>query len=273
MFMVVLVVFFIFGAAMGSFLNVVADRLPASQSIISPPSRCPGCHRRIASRDLIPIFSYLLLRGRCRYCDAVIPLRTLLVELVTAVLFALLFWYYGASWELAIVLVYCCIFIVLIVTDLERGILPNRIVYAGAAISLVIAVIGTVTGYEPSFISDTAGRIFKIWIADAALGGVAGFAVLFIIALIFRGGMGWGDVKLMGFIGIAVGFPLVFVALFLAVVCGGLIAIILVLAKVRGRKEAIPFGPFLALAAIATLIWGSGLLNWYLAASILSGHL
>ncbi len=263
------VLFFILGAAFGSFLNVVADRLISGQSLVNPPSHCPSCQRRIAYKDLIPIISFILLRGRCRNCGSSIPIRSVLVELFAAILFALLVWHYGITWELVIVLVYCCLFIALIIADIEKGILPNRLVYSGMIIALGISIIGTIFGYEPSFISDTNARLFRLWILEAALGGVAGFIILFIIALIFRGGMGWGDVKLAGFIGIATGYPLVFIAIFLAVVAGGLISVALVLAKIRGRKETIPFGPFLAVAAIATLVWGSQLLNWYLAASIL----
>ena len=265
-----LILFFVVGAVVGSFLNVVADRVPAGQSIISPPSHCPNCQRRIASRDLIPIFSYIWLKGRCRYCRFVIPIRSFLVELLTGILFAFLYWHYGLSWDLAIVIVFCCLFIILIVTDLETGILPNKIVYPGMILAFVFAGLGSIFRFMPSFIADVFPLFAGLWIANAAIGGVAGFVILLVIALIFRGGMGWGDVKLAGLIGLSVGFPLILVAIFLAVVTGGLAAIILLLLKIRRRKEAIPFGPFLALAAMLTLFWGSDLLYWYLKVSIFS---
>lgn len=263
-----LALFFLVGVAVGSFLNVVADRLSAGQSIISPPSHCPVCQRRIASRDLIPVFSYLWLKGRCRYCGATIPVRSLIVELCTGILFAFLYWHYGIGWELAIVIVYCCLFIILIVMDLEQGILPNKIVYPGMVIALIVTGLGSILGFEPSFTAGAIPRLFKLWIVNAAIGGAAGFIIFFVIALVFRGGMGWGDVKLGAFIGLVAGFPLIFVAIFLAVVSGGLVAMILLLSKTKRRKEAIPFGPFLALAAMATLFWGNDLLHWYLRASI-----
>ncbi len=252
---------------MGNFLNVVADRLSAGRSIISSLSYCPNCRRRIASRDLVPVLSYIWLKGRCRYCRTVIPVRFLIVDLCTGALFAFLYWHYGISWELAIVVVYCCLFVILIVTDLEHGILPNTIVYSGMIIALVFAGLGYLLGFEPSFSADTVPRLTKLWIANAAIGGGVGFVILFIIALIFRGGMGWGDVKLAGFIGFAAGFPLILIAIFLAVFGGGIVAGILLLLKVKRRKETIPFGPFLALAAMATLLWGKDLLYWYLKGS------
>jgi len=103
-----LILFFLIGIAVGSFLNVVADRLPAGQSIVTPPSYCTGCRRRIAFSDLVPVISYILLKGRCRYCGAVIPVRSLIVELATGILFVFLYWYYGTGWELAILIVYSC---------------------------------------------------------------------------------------------------------------------------------------------------------------------
>lgn len=254
-----LVLFFLLGAAVGSFLNVVADRLPAGKSIISPPSHCPNCQRKLSAKDMIPIFSYLWLRRRCRYCGATIPMRLFWVELGTAVLFTFLYWHYGLGWELTIVALYCCLFIALLVIDLEHGILPNKIVYPGMAIALIVAILGSIFGFEPRGVADSG---FGLGVVDAAIGGGIGLGLLLIPALIYRGGMGWGDIKLAGLIGLVTGFPLVFVAMFLAIVSGGLVAGVLLLLKLKGRKEAIAFGPFLSLAAMATLFWGSDLLNW-----------
>jgi leader peptidase (prepilin peptidase)/N-methyltransferase len=254
-----LLLFFLVGAVVGSFINVVADRIPAGKSIISPPSHCSECNYKIPARDNIPIFSYLWLRGRCRNCGTTIPQRLLWVELGTAVLFAFLYWHYGLSWELALVTFYCCLFITLLLIDLEHNILPNKIVYPGMLIALVIAGAGSIFGFEPS---DIAHRGFHPWILNAAIGGVIGFVLLLLPALFYRGGMGWGDVKLAGLIGLVTGFPLVLLAMFLAIVSGGLTAAVLLLLKLKGRKDAIPFGPFLSLAAIITLLCGDNLLNW-----------
>lgn len=245
------VLFFLLGAVVGSFINVVADRLPEGKSIISPPSGCPSCKRRLAIKDLFPILSYLLLKGRCRYCRASIPIRLFLVESSTAAIFVCLFWYYGISWNLGIVALYCCLFIVLLITDLEHNILPNKIVLPGMAIAFMLALA-----------AESVPSIAQPGLKSAAIGGAIGFSLLCLPALISRQGMGWGDVKLAGLIGLVTGFPLVFLAMFLAMVSGGLAASIMLLLKVKGRKDMIPFGPFLSVATMVTLLWGNDLLKW-----------
>jgi leader peptidase (prepilin peptidase)/N-methyltransferase len=254
-----LVLFFLVGACVGSFINVVADRLPEGKSIVSPPSYCFGCKRQITAGENIPIFSYLWLRGHCRSCGATIPQRIFWVELGTALLFAFLYWHYGFNWELLLAAIFCCIFISLLLTDLEHGILPNKIVYAGIATALVAAGLGSVFGFEPSYIG---GIGFRLWIINVAIGGAIGFVLLLIPALLYRGGMGWGDVKLAALIGFITGFPLVVLSIFFAVIIGGLVAGILLILKIKSRKDAIPFGPFLSGAAIITLFWGSTIVAW-----------
>jgi leader peptidase (prepilin peptidase)/N-methyltransferase len=186
-------------------------------------------------------------------------MRSFWVELGTGILFAFLYWNYGLDWELGLIAFYCCLFIVLLITDLEHNMLPNKIIYPGMVIALILAISGSVFGFG---LTGVTGSSSRLWIVNTAIGGGIGFILLLIPALIYRGGMGWGDVKLAGLIGLVTGFPLVFVAMFLAIVSGGLTAAILVLAKLKRRKDTIPFGPFLCLATMATLFWGSALLNW-----------
>jgi leader peptidase (prepilin peptidase)/N-methyltransferase len=262
-----IIISFLLGAAIGSFLNVVIDRLPSGNSLVSPSSHCPVCERYLIARDLIPIFSYLYLRGRCRYCKTGIPVKILLVELGTGILFALLYSYYGLSWEFGIVALYCCFFIPLSVIDLERGLLPNKIVYTGIVTALIVASIGSIFSFEPAGITDFLG--FELWIIDSVLGGATAFVLFLLITVIFqlafsRSGMGFGDVKLAGLIGLACGFPLVFVALYFAILGGAIVAGALLITRIKKRKEPIPFGPFLCFAAIATLIWGQRVVDWYL---------
>jgi leader peptidase (prepilin peptidase) / N-methyltransferase len=241
-----LIIFFIGGAAVGSFLNVVADRLPAGQSVIRPPSHCPICGLRISARDLVPIFSYLWLRGRCRCCDARIPLRSPLVEAGTGIIFALVLWNFSPGWQMVASLFFCSVFIVLLVIDLEQGILPNRIIYPSVIIALIASIF-----VDPGIVM-------------AAIGGILGFLLLFILALVYRGGMGGGDVKYMLLIGLVTGFPNIIIVILLASISGGILAGFLLLVKRKTKKDAIPFGPFLSLAAIVTLLWGSDILKWYM---------
>ncbi len=257
-----MVLFFVAGSMVGSFLNVVADRLPQGKSIIWPMSHCTGCRRPISARDNIPIVSYIWLRGRCRNCNASIPQRVLWVEISTAILFAFVYWHYNFSWELPLVLLFCCVFIVLLLIDLEHGILPNKIVYPSMVIALALAGVGSIFGFEPGYIIFFG---FHLWIINVLVGGIIGFVLMLVPALLYRligraEGMGWGDVKLAALIGFVTGFPLVILATFLAVIIGGITAAILLLLKVRGRKDAIPFGPFLSVAAMVTLFWGSSLI-------------
>jgi len=242
------VIFFgLVGIAVGSFLNVCIDRLPERQSLLRPASHCPACKHRLAIKDLIPVFSYLWLRGRCRYCRAPIPRRVLWVEVGTGVMFAFLWWQYGLTPELGIMSFYSCLLIVILVIDLERGVILNKVVYPAAAIALIIA----------AFMPDPG-------IIKALIGGGLGLAIMLLVALVFRGGIGWGDVKMAGLVGLVTGFPLVLISLLLAIVGGGLIAAVLLLLKVKQRKQAIPFGPFLSAGAMITLLWGASILEWYL---------
>jgi len=251
---VLIILFAILGLVVGSFLNVCIDRLPQNKSIAFPPSHCEACQHKLAARDLIPVFSYLRLRGRCRYCQASIPRKLMWVELATAVIFALLYWHYGLSAELGVLIFYSCLFIVIFVIDLEHSLILNKVVYPGMIVALLLSL------YPWPWFSESLG----MRVAYAALGGAIGFVIFLLIALVSRGGMGWGDVKLAALIGLATGFPMVFVAIIMAAILGGIVAVALMIAKKRGRREMIPFGPFLAVAAMVTLLWGSKILDWYL---------
>jgi leader peptidase (prepilin peptidase)/N-methyltransferase len=250
-----IVLFAILGLEVGSFLNVCIDRLPQKKSIVFPPSHCEACQHKLAAKDLIPVFSYIRLRGRCRYCQASIPRRILWVELATAVIFALLCWHYGLSAELGVMIFYASLFIIIFVIDLEHSLILNKIVYPTMVVAFLLSL------YPWPWFSES----ITMRVAYAALGGAIGFVIFLLIALVSRGGMGWGDVKLAALIGLATGLPLVFVAIIMAAILGGIVAVALLVAKKRNRREMIPFGPFLALATMVTLLWGSNILNWYLA--------
>ncbi len=243
------------GLVVGSFLNVCIDRLPHGESILNPPSHCQSCHHRLVMADLIPLFSYLRLHGHCRYCQSSIPRRIFWVELATGIIFALLYQHYGLSAELGIMVLYTGMFIIIFVIDLEHGLILNKIVYPGMMFALLVAIF-----LSPLWLGDWPSS----GIVNAGIGGGIGFAIFLLLTIISRGGMGWGDVKLAAFIGFTIGFPLVLVALIMGAILGGVVAVILLVTKKRGRRETIPFGPFLSLAAMITLLWGNNILHWYI---------
>lgn len=245
-----IIIFGLLGTAIGSFLNVCIDRLPAGKSVAYPPSRCDACQRRLTGLDLVPVFSYLFLRGRCRYCRVPIPWRVFWVELFTGLLFAFAFWMFGLTLQFIVVIIYSCVLIVLSVIDLNYKLILNKIVYPMAGVTLIINIFVPEPGIK-QFLLDLAG-------------GAIGFGILFVPALIYSKGMGWGDVKMAGLVGLMTGFPNVFVAVLGGIVLGGLVAITLLLLKKKGRKDGIPFGPFLALGAMIALFWGTSIIDWYL---------
>ncbi len=246
------------GAAFGSFINVCADRLPAGKSLLGPPSHCDACQKKLAALELVPVFSYIFLGGRCRNCRAKIPLRVLLVELGCGLFTAFLYRWLGLTLDFFVITFYSYIFILIALIDLQHQLILNKIVYPSLIIALIIA---------PFFIK-AGGLHSHIWdhgIVNALIGGAVGFVFLLVPAIVSRGGMGFGDVKMAALIGFATGFPEVLVAVLGGIVLGGLVAIFLLVTGLKKRKEAIPFGPFLSLATIITLIWGSQIMDWYLA--------
>jgi len=259
---ILIIAFALFGSAIGSFLNVCIDRLPTGRSLLYPPSHCEICQHPLSPKDLIPVFSYLWLRRRCRYCQASIPRRPFWVEVSTGFLFAFTYWHYGLSIDFAVIAFYGCLFIVLGVIDLEHKLILNKIVYPAAVVALIIDFF-----LPPLGIIDVS--LPWLGMVNGIMGGAIGFVFLlipFLISLPFysQGGIGLGDVKMAILIGLVTGSRLVLVALLMGVILGGLVAGALLLLKIKKRKEAIPFGPFLSLATMATLLWGSDILNWYL---------
>ena len=245
--------FTLLGLAVGSFFNLCIDRLPRDESIITPPSHCQACAHRLGFFDLIPVFSYIWLRGRCRYCGTALPKRLPIVELSSACIFGLLCWNYGLHPELWMSLIYASILLVIFVIDIEHGLILDKVIYPSMVLALILSTFWIGASGWPD-----------VGVLSALLGGVACFALMLIPYLAYPEGMGRGDVKLAAFGGLATGFPLGIIALLVGVVGGGIVALALLVTRVRGRKEAIPFGPFLAAGIMATLIWGQNILSWYL---------
>lgn len=236
----------LFGLAIGSFLNVVIHRVPLKRSIVRPRSRCPSCGVGIPARDNLPVVSYLLLRGRCRNCEARIPLRYPLVEALTGFLFGLAAYRFGFSLALVSALVLIAVLVVLAGIDLEHRLLPNVIIGPAAVIGFVLSVLG-----EPS----------RWWVYLVSTVGVA--AGLFALALAWPGGMGMGDVKMGGMLGAFLG-PYAALTIFFGALLGVLVSGVLIVAGRIQRRSALPFGAFLAVAGIFTLFLGPGFWGLYL---------
>jgi leader peptidase (prepilin peptidase)/N-methyltransferase len=237
----------VFGAIVGSFLNVVAYRLPRHESLIAPPSHCPGCGAQLKPYDNVPILSWLLLRGRCRACRQPISPRYPLVEALTAALCVGAVLAHGSAAGIALSILLILLVVPIAVIDLEYRIIPNRITGPGAVLAIALGLALDPSG-EP-------GRL----IAAVAAGGF-----LLIAALAYPGGMGMGDVKLAGVMGLCLGAavaPALFVAMLAGVVVG--VAVIARKGTRAGRKTAIPFGPFLALGALVGVFAGGQLVDLY----------
>lgn len=242
------VIWGIFGAAIGSFINVCVDRLSDNRSLLYPPSHCDACQRRLTALDLIPVFSYLALRGRCRTCGAKIPLRVFLVELGCGILTAFIFLAKGLTVDFGLIVFYSYIFITIGLIDLDHQLILNKIVYPAVAVSLVLDVFLTQRG-----------------IINSLEGAGVGAAIILVPFLATLGrGMGFGDVKMAALMGLATGFGEIVVAVLGGIILGGLTAILLLALRIKKRKEVIPFGPFLSIATIITLLWGTDIIHWWL---------
>jgi leader peptidase (prepilin peptidase)/N-methyltransferase len=233
------------GLALGSFLNVVAARVPLRRSIVRPPSACMSCGAQIRWYDNLPVLSYALLRGRCRDCGAKIPLVYPAVELITALLIAGCVLAFGLTAEAAVAAFFCAVLVAVSAIDLEHRIIPNRIVIPATG---VVLAANTLLDLSPEW----------------ALGALAGSGFLFAAALVYPAGMGMGDVKLALLMGAALGRN-VSVALMVGMVAA-MIPGLFLLARhgSKARKMGIPFGPFLALGSVIALFWGADILDAYL---------
>jgi leader peptidase (prepilin peptidase)/N-methyltransferase len=242
------------GLAVGSFLALAADRIPRGESIVHTRSHCDACGRTLTWWELAPVLSYLGLRGRCYGCRAAIPVRLPLVEVLTGALFVLAALQYGASLGAAIVFLYSALLLLVSLIDLDRKLILNSLVFPSSGVALALAPL-TPWGAE--------GGLLQAW-GGALLGGGVGFGLMLGVYLLSRGGMGAGDVKLAGLIGLMTGFPAIVPALLVGFVSGGAVGVTLLLLRLRGRKDVIPYGPYLAFGGVMALLCGDTLLGLYL---------
>lgn len=245
---------FLFGAAIGSFLNVVIYRVPAGLSVVHPPSRCPACELEISPRDNIPILSWLVLRGRCRGCGAAISPRYLVVEALTGVLFVLMLLRFGLVAELPAYLYLAAVGVALAFIDYDTKRLPDALTLPSYAVSLGLFLL-------PAVLDDGWESYLR-----AVLGGLALLAFYFVVWFVRPDAMGFGDVKLAGVLGIYLGWlswGAVALGGFLGFLLGAVGGIALMAMSKAGRKTKVPFGPFMIAGAVLTVLVGEPVIAWY----------
>lgn len=235
------------GAAIGSFSNVCVYRLPKKLSIISPSSQCPNCGKGISPFDNIPIISFILLRGRCRYCQSPISWRYPIVELITGLVFLSLYLNFRISPQFFIYAMLCTSLIIIAFIDLEYKIIPDVITLPGIIIGLTISL-----------------TMPNITLLNSIKGLLLGGGLFYAIAIISRGGMGGGDIKLIAMVGSFLGWKNVLLTIFLGSLFGSIVGIVLIILKKKNRKDMVPFGPFLSLGAIVSIFYGREIIYLWL---------
>ncbi|UMZ73501.1 prepilin peptidase [Natranaerofaba carboxydovora] len=238
---------FLLGIVVGSFLNVCIYRIPRNETVVYNSSSCTECETKLKPFDLIPVFSYLFLKGKCRYCSSQITPRYPLVEALTGIIFVISYVYFGIGLLLIKYLFIFSILIVISFIDIDNRIIPNKLVL----ILLVWAIIWQIIYPEIS-------------LYDGGLGAVIGGGLFFFIAVISRGGMGGGDIKLMFAAGFLLGGALTALTILIASIIGSIVGVTLMALKLKDRKDPIPFGPFICLGIFMSVIFGDQLLNLYL---------
>lgn len=251
---------FFFGAIVGSFLNVCIHRIPSGQSIVTPPSHCPSCNENVRPYDNIPIVSWLLLGGKCRFCKGRISIRYPLVELLTALLTLFLFRQYGFSVEFATLFLFCVALIIITFIDLDHQIIPDGISLPGIPLGFAFSFLLPHVGWKSSLI-----------------GILVGGGSLLVVASVYelvtkKEGMGGGDIKLLAMMGAFLGWKAIPFIIFVSSLLGSVIGISVMIAQKKDSKLAIPFGPFLAAAAIIYIFFGENIIGWYLNVGTARGY-
>ena len=247
-----IVVLSLLGLIVGSFSNVCIYRIPRNESVVYPASHCPKCRTTIRPFDNIPVLSYILLRGRCRHCKSKISIRYPVVEFLTGLIYLTIYLIYGLSIQTLIYVILSSALIIITFIDLNEQIIPDVISLPGIAIGFILSFF-----------------VHYISFINSALGVVIGGGIILVISLggsvIYKKeAMGGGDVKLAAMIGAFLGWRYIIISLFLGFFLGALIGIILIMTKVKKREDVIPFGPFIVLGSLITLLWGEQIISWYL---------
>jgi len=273
---------FIIGIIFGSLINVLVYRLPIEEDVVVKPSHCVSCEKRIKPYDLIPVLSYIILGGKCRYCGEKISIRYPLIELLTGIIFVGIFYRFGWTIDLNVfklvmsdtvfnffaVCTLSVIFLAVFFIDIKHYIIPNELIIAGLVTGTIFAVLKSIKfGF---FGFQILKPVIFNWsfLIDAGLGLLTGFITFLVIVLLGEWimkaeAMGMGDVKLMAVVGLFLGLKLTILSMFFAFITGSIISIFLLATKIKGRKDMIPFGPFIVLGSTIAMIWGNQILNWY----------
>lgn len=255
------VYFFLVGITLGSFFNVVGLRISEGKSIVKPRSSCPNCGHELGWLELIPLFSYLFLRGKCKNCKSKISIKYFLFELLTGLLFVYAYWMTGLNTQFIVALTFISLFIIITVSDLAYMLIEDKVV----VFFLILILIERIFIPLPAdFI--TFGLPHYV---ETLLGGAIGFGMLFMIAYggskVFKKEvMGGGDIKLYGIIGLVLGTKLTVFSLFFASVLGTIIGYTLIFMKALKKDTPVPFGPYIALSCLITYFYGTDIINWYL---------
>lgn len=237
---------FVFGLVFGSFFNVVGLRVPMKESLIQPPSHCTTCQRQLTPKDLIPVLSYIVLRGKCRSCGQKISWIYPLIELLTGILFTFSYWQFGFSEEFIVALLLISLLVIVVVSDIAYMLMPDKVLLCFLPLLVIGRMLAPLTPW---------------W--DSIVGAVFGFGILYSIAVVSRGGIGGGDIKLFFLLGLVLGTINTLLTLFIAAFIGMVVGIIVLQVRQQGRKTPIPFGPSIALAAVIVYFYGNVIVQWY----------
>lgn len=242
---------FTYGLLIGSFLNVCIYRIPREENIAFPSSHCPNCNTNLKWYDNIPLLSYIILKGKCRYCDTNISSQYPMIELLNAIIYLLLFYKFNLSIDFIFYALIASTLIVVTIIDLKEMIIPDSLVITLLVLSILHKATNYIIHKTPINIIDSLGALL-----------IAG-GIFLLIVILSRGGMGGGDVTLIGALGFILGIKYITLTIFLSFVLGGLISVFLLATKLKTRKDPVPFGPFIVLGFMITLFWGEGLIEWY----------
>lgn len=249
---------FLLGIIIGSFLNVCIYRIPEGLSIVKPRSRCGTCGHELGTLDLVPLLSYIFLRGKCRYCKSHIALRYPIIEALTGFLYVVVYLAFGYSLSTLVGWILFSILIVALMTDIDHMIIPDKLIIFGLVVGLAVSILQV---FRPLMIFRTAWH-FSGFAGGAATGGI--LLLIAIISMFFygeEGGMGMGDVKLFVVIGLLSGLKVALMSLWLSFIIGGLAGVVLILVFKKNRKMAIPFGPAIVIATMISVLFYSPIIQ------------